>query len=106
MVLEGNDYPTLLGKRLGFPILRFGSPDATTQDALGRLNDVLQANPKVVLLCFGHEQDFLLFGQPLELGTVLVTKSDYVHPNDQGYTVIAERLEKVLGPLLPELMPN
>ena len=25
--------------------------------------------------------------------------SDYVHPNDQGYAVIAERLEKVLEPL-------
>jgi acyl-CoA thioesterase-1 len=32
--------------------------------------------------------------------------SDYVHPNDQGYDLIAERLEKVLLPLLPQLLPQ
>lgn len=32
--------------------------------------------------------------------------SDYVHPSEQGYAAIAERLEKVLLPLLPELMPE
>jgi len=31
--------------------------------------------------------------------------SDYVHPNEQGYAAIAERLEKVLLPLLPKLVP-
>jgi lysophospholipase L1-like esterase len=29
--------------------------------------------------------------------------SDYIHPNDAGYKVIAERLEKILTPLLPSL---
>jgi len=29
--------------------------------------------------------------------------SDAIHPNDEGYKRIAERLEKVLRPLLPEL---
>jgi lysophospholipase L1-like esterase len=29
--------------------------------------------------------------------------SDYVHPNDNGYKAIAERLEKILNPLLPKL---
>ena len=64
---DGNDYPTLLGKRLGLPLLNFGAPGATTQDALARVEEVLKANPKVVLLCFGgndtlngvpHEQTF------------------------------------------------
>src|SRR5689334_16647522 len=50
---EGNDYPTLLGKRLGVTILNFGMPGATSQDGLGRIDDVIKANPRVVLLCFG-----------------------------------------------------
>ena len=29
--------------------------------------------------------------------------SDYVHPNEDGYKAIAERLEKILTPLLPKL---
>jgi len=29
--------------------------------------------------------------------------SDYVHPNEDGYKAIAERLEKILTPFLPNL---
>jgi acyl-CoA thioesterase I len=154
---DGNDYPALLGKRLGFPILRFATPGATTQDALGRVDEVLRANPKVVLLCLGgndtlngvpHRQTFENLSQVIDqiheagafvvligirsasvrdkyrsefkklakekkvllvpniLGDVLGNPglmSDYVHPNDRGYAVIAERLEKALDPLLPQL---
>lgn len=157
---EGNDYPTLLGKRLGIPILNFGSPGATTQDALGKVDEVLNANPKVVLLCFGgndtlqsvpHPQTFGNLAQMIdqfhqsgafvvligirtasvrdkyrsefkklakEKRVLLVPNilegvlgdpklmSDYVHPNDEGYAGIAERLEKALEPLLPELTGN
>jgi acyl-CoA thioesterase I len=154
---DGNDYPALLGKRLGFPVLRCATPGATTQDALAKVDEVLTANPKVVLLCFGgndtlngvpHRQTFQNLSQIIDqlhqagafvvlmgirsasvrdkyrsefkklarekrvlyvpniLGNVLGNPglmSDYVHPNDQGYAVIAERLETVLLPLLPEL---
>jgi len=31
--------------------------------------------------------------------------SDSIHPNEQGYEAIADRLEKVLRPLLPRLLP-
>ena len=157
---EGNDYPNLLGKRLGTPILNFGIPGATTQDALGKVDEVLKANPKVVLLCFGgndtlngvpHRQTFGNLAQIIDqlhqsgafvvligirtasvrdkyrsefkalanekrvllvpniLAGVLADPrlmSDYVHPNEQGYAVIADRLEKALAPLLPELLPN
>ncbi len=29
--------------------------------------------------------------------------SDYIHPNDDGYKAIADRLEKILKPVLPQL---
>src|SRR6476620_2776437 len=50
---DGNDYPTLLGKHLGFPILNFGTAGATSQDGLSKVDDVIRAEPRVVLLCFG-----------------------------------------------------
>jgi lysophospholipase L1-like esterase len=154
---EGNDYPTLLGKRLSVPIQNFGTPGATSQDGVSKLDEVLNANPKVLLLCFGgndtlngvpHSQTFHNLAQMIdqcqqagafvvligirsasirdkyrsefrqmanEKRVLLVPNildgilgnprlmSDYVHPNDQGYEVIAERLENVLTPLLPDL---
>jgi acyl-CoA thioesterase-1 len=157
---EGNDYPSLLGQRLGIPIVNLGNPGATTQDGIARIDQVLKATPKVVLLCFGgndtlngvpHEQTFqnisemidqiqrsgafvVLIGihsasvrdkyahefkqlakakrvlyVPNVLSGVLGNPglmSDYVHPNDQGYALIAERLDGILHPLLPHLLPN
>jgi acyl-CoA thioesterase I len=156
---EGSDYPTVLGTRLGVAIQNFGTPGATSQDGLAKVDDVLQANPKVVLLCFGgndtlsgmpHPQTFSnlsqLIDQLQQAGAFVVLigvhsasvrdkyrsefrqlarrkrvlyvpnilegvlgnpglMSDYVHPNDQGYSVMAERLEKVLAPFLSELRP-
>src|ERR1051325_7295040 len=72
---EGNDYPTLLGRSLGIPIINLGIPGATSQDGLGRINEVIEANPKVVLLCFGgndtlksvpHAQTFQNLGQMID----------------------------------------
>lgn len=157
---DGNDYPALLGRRLGINILNFGTPGATTQDALAKVDDVLKAQPKVILLCLGgndtlnampHSQTFgnleTMIDQFQQTGAFVVLigirtasvrdkyssefkslarkkrvmlvpnilhgvlgnpelMSDYVHPNDQGYAAIADRLEKVLAPLLPQLMPN
>ena len=157
---DGNDYPTLLGKRLGIPILNFGSPGATSHDGLSKIDEVVKIDPRVVLLCFGgndtlngvpHAQTFQNLAQMIDqlqnVGAFVVligirtasvrdkyksefkhlakTKrvlyvpnilegvlgdprlmSDYVHPNDQGYARIAERLEEALDPLLPELRPR
>jgi acyl-CoA thioesterase I len=142
---------------LGVRILNFGSSGATSADGLGRMSEVLQADPKVVLLCYGgndtlnsvpHEQTFenlrQMVDQIHQAGAFVVLigirsasvrdkyrsefkalakekrvlyvpnilqgvlgnpglMSDYIHPNEQGYAAIAERLEKVLEPLLPSL---
>jgi len=50
---EGHDYPALLGKRLGIEILNHGVPGDTTAAGLARLDTVLAADPRVVLLCLG-----------------------------------------------------
>lgn len=49
----GEDYPSQLGRRLGRDILNLGVPGDTTADALRRLDDVLAADPRVVLVCLG-----------------------------------------------------
>jgi lysophospholipase L1-like esterase len=157
---DGNDYPTLLGKRIGIPVLNLGTPGATSQDGLVKVDEVLKAEPRVVLLCFGgndtlhgvpHSQTFQnlrdMVNRFQEAGAFVVLigirtasvrdkyraefkqlakekqvfyvpnilegvlgdprlMSDYVHPNDQGYALIAERLETALTPLLPELLPK
>ena len=155
---EGSDYPSQLGKRLGVSILNLGVPGATSQDGVGRLDEVLRHDPRVVLLCFGgndtlngvpHAQTFGNLAQMVDqlhqAGAFVVLigvrtasvrdkyksefkrlarekrvlyvpnilegvlgdprlMSDYVHPNEQGYAAIAERLEGALAPLMPELM--
>jgi lysophospholipase L1-like esterase len=157
---DGADYPSVLGKLLGWPILNFGTPGATTQDGLGKIPDVLKVDPKVVLLCFGgndtlngvpHDQTFQNLSQIIDqfhqAGAFVVLigirsasvrdkyaaefkklarqkkvlyvpnilsgvlgrpglMSDYVHPNEQGYAAIADRLERILRPLLPGLTPG
>ena len=151
---DGNDYPAVLSRRLGVPIVNLGAPGNTSADGLARLESVTRLNPGVVLLCFGgndtlngvpHEQTFanlaamidqlheagafvVLIGVrtasvrdryhtqfkklakakrvmlvPNVLGGVLGNPSlmsDYVHPNDQGYAAIAERLEKTVVELV------
>jgi lysophospholipase L1-like esterase len=49
----GNDYPALLGNELGVPIINAGVPGNTTQDGLGRIEEIIRLNPKAVLLCLG-----------------------------------------------------
>lgn len=157
---QGNDYPAVLGRRLGVTIKNFGKSDETTFDALKRLEEVAQLRPRVVLLCFGgndalnqesRAQTFSNLAQMIDRfhqeGTFVVLigirsaslrdyneeyfaklarekrvlyvpdmlrglvfkpvyMSDAIHPNDAGYAKIAERLEKKLRPLLPNLRPS
>ena len=56
---EGNDYPSLLSQRLGMKVINAGVNGNTTKDALLRIdNDVLQYNPRLVIIEFGGN-DFL-----------------------------------------------
>ena len=50
---EGNNYPVLLGNRLKITIINKGKIGDTTADGLQRLDEVLQLQPRVVLLCLG-----------------------------------------------------
>jgi acyl-CoA thioesterase I len=155
----GNDYPSLLSKRLGVQITNLGKSGDTTADGLGRLEEVTRSRPRVVLLCFGgndslnHESSAVTFGNLARIidglhqqGSFVVLigirsaslrdrnqkyfkqlahekhvlympdmleglafkpvyMSDAVHPNDEGYRRISERLDKVLRPWLPKLTP-
>lgn len=51
---EGCDYPALLSKKLGLPVINAGVGGDTTEDAIRRLqSDVLEKNPKIVIIEFG-----------------------------------------------------
>ena len=51
---EGCDYPTLLSRRLHLPVINAGVGGDTTEDAIRRLQrDVLERDPKIVILEFG-----------------------------------------------------
>lgn len=50
---EGGDYPGQLAKRLRVKIRNLGVPGNTTADGLARLDQALQLQPRVVLLCLG-----------------------------------------------------
>ena len=154
---EGNDYPSILGKKLSRPILNKGVSGATTENSLGRVDEILRLQPRVVLLCLGGNdglqqmpvsQTFanlatiidrlqengsfvVLIGVrgaslsdryaapfkklakekrvlfvPNILSGVLGSPSlmaDYIHPNEEGYEAIAQRLEKIMAPFLPQL---
>lgn len=154
---EGADYPTQLARRLRVKIRNLGVSGHTTADGLARLDQALQLQPRVVLLCLGGndalrsvppEQTFAHLGTMIDrfhqggafvvllgvrstglsdknakrfeqlakakrvllvpnlLDGILFTPSlmaDPIHPNDQGYAKIAERLEGTLLPLLPRL---
>jgi len=51
---EGCDYPTLLSKKLGVPVINAGVGGDTTENAIRRLQrDVLDRDPKIVIVEFG-----------------------------------------------------
>ena len=49
----GNDYPSLLGKRLGIDIQNLGKTGETSEDGLNRVDAIVALKPRVALICFG-----------------------------------------------------
>ncbi len=154
----GHDYPTLLSKELGVPVLNAGVDGDETIDALKRLDaDVLAKDPRLVIVALGAN-DFLN-KQPLKkafenldevvrrieargamvvvvgippgyLGDVLqkdydriiqkyhvafipkvlegiltnprLKSNDNLHPNDEGYALIAKRIRQTVIPLIKQ----
>ena len=157
-VEAGQDYPSVLGRRLGVNIENHGSAGDTSEDGLNRVEEIVRLNPRVVLLCLGgndglrqmsarqmfanlgaiidrlhqagafvvligirsaslfdkNETGFkklanekqVLYAPNILQGLLTDPRlmSDSVHPNQQGYEAIADRLENVLRPLLPRLL--
>ena len=71
---EGGDYPNQLAKRLRVKIRNLGVSGNTTADGLARLEQAVQLQPRVVLLCLGGND--ALRGVPAEtsfgnLGTMI-----------------------------------
>ena len=56
---EGNDFVSVLSAQIGEPIENFGRSGDTTERALGRIDTVLERNPKVVLVLLGGN-DYIL----------------------------------------------
>ena len=54
----GEDYPSVLSRELAFPVLNHGRRGDTTALALARLSEVLDGNPRLVIVLLGGN-DFL-----------------------------------------------
>ena len=50
---QGNDFVSLLSKKIGEPIINLGNSGDTTADGVARINELDKYNPKVVLLLLG-----------------------------------------------------
>ncbi|KND50863.1 MAG: acyl-CoA thioesterase I [Parcubacteria bacterium C7867-007] len=73
---KGNDFPSLLSKQLGAPVQNFGRNGETTSSALDRTNQVLQANPDIVVVLLGGNdalQRFPVSTTKQNLGTIIDT---------------------------------
>jgi acyl-CoA thioesterase-1 len=57
--IPGEDYPTILSRQIGFPVINAGQRGDTTGQALARLaDDVLNRHPRLVIVLLGGN-DFL-----------------------------------------------
>ena len=151
----GEDYPSILGKKLAVEVINAGIRGETTRDGLKRIErDVLQKNPRLVIIEFGANDFFLKIPQEetfknidkmialvqnkgsmaavaaIKIGilsdgyyagykevaqkrkALLIPdilkgvfdhpeyKFDEIHPNAQGYKLVAERIYQYIKPLM------
>lgn len=146
----GNDFVSLLSKKIGQPIINLGNSGDTTADGLLRVHQIDKYNPKIVIILLGgndylkkipieetHKNLASLIENIQARGAVVLLlgvkgsvlgdnfekefddlkdtyhtafvsnvlngligkpeyMSDYVHPNDKGYGVIADRVYPVI----------
>ncbi|MCA9358698.1 arylesterase [Candidatus Kaiserbacteria bacterium] len=50
---EGNDFVAVLSRQIGEPIINLGKSGDTTKDALARMSQVVDSNPKIVIVLLG-----------------------------------------------------
>ena len=151
---QGNDFVSLLSKKIGRDIINEGIPGNTSADGLARVDDVLALDPGLVIVLLGgndalrriskdktYENLSLILDKlthngiavvlvavrggllndpydemyhvlakthrvalvPNVLSDILLNPdltADQLHPNDKGYAIVADRIYKVLEPLI------
>jgi acyl-CoA thioesterase I len=151
---KGMDYPSQLSRLIGVEIINAGVPGDTTAKALNRINEIINMNPRIVLITLGGNDlknkmnkesvfenleqiihtiqqkgalvilggiDVPVWGRGFgrayvelseKTGAVLVQNifkdimgnsnlmSDLIHPNSQGYTIMANHFYEALKPYL------
>jgi lysophospholipase L1-like esterase len=151
---KGMDYPSQLSKLIGLEVINAGVPGDTTAKALNRINEIINMNPRIVLITLGGNDfknkmnkdtvfknleqiihiiqkngalvilggiDVPIWGRGFgrayvelseKTGSVLIQNifkdimgnsnlmSDLIHPNSQGYTVMANHFYEALKPYL------
>ena len=151
---KGMDYPSQLSKLIGFEVINAGVPGDTTAKALNRINEIINMNPRIVLITLGGNDlknkmnketvfknleqiiqtiqkngalvilggiDVPIWGRGFgrayvelseKTGSVLIQNifkdimgnsnlmSDLIHPNSQGYTIMANHFYEALKPYL------
>ena len=82
----GKSFPDILRRELEMPVVNLGHSGDTTDNALSRVDDVLQSGPAIVIVEFGA--------------------NDYLAAYENGYAAVAEskfkafqNLEKIVGQL-------
>jgi acyl-CoA thioesterase I len=50
---KGMDYPSQLSKLIGVEVINAGVPGDTTAKALNRINEIINMNPRIVLITLG-----------------------------------------------------
>ncbi len=152
--VKGLDYPSQLSTLIGRPVINLGVSGETTAGALGRVAQVLEKEPRMVLLTLGGNDlknrvpkqtafnnleriiqmiqdrgalvviggiDIPFYGRgfgtayeelAVKTGSVLIPNvytgimgrsnlmSDPIHPNSDGYTILAEHFYKAIKPYL------
>jgi len=152
--VKGMDYPSQLSRLIGIEIVNAGVPGDTTATALNRIDEIIEMNPRIVLITLGGNDlknrvkkemvfknfekliniiqdngalvilggiDILFWGRGFnkvyvelseKTGSVLIQNifkdilgeprlmSDTIHPNSQGYTIMANHFFKALQPYL------